>query len=113
MNPYLIIACLLAVLGAGAGGFKLGVDHEVASQAREDEHVAQAIDAANHTAAEAISKIRVVNTTIQNEVQHELQTSVVYRDCLHTPDGLRLINKALAAPGAPGDSKLPGADAPK
>ena len=34
MNPYLIIACLVAILGAGAGGFKLGADHEVASQAR-------------------------------------------------------------------------------
>ena len=32
MNPYLIIATLLAVLSAGAGGFRLGVDHEKASQ---------------------------------------------------------------------------------
>ena len=109
MNPYIIIAFLVAILGAGAGGFKLGADHEVAAQAREQNHIAEAVDAANASSAEAISKIRVTNTTIANEVQREIQTKTVYADCRHSPDGLRLVNEALANAKSTGDGKLPAA----
>jgi hypothetical protein len=109
INPYLIIACLVAILGAGAGGFKLGADHEVAAQSREQNHIAEAIDAANNAAAQSIAKIKVNNTTIQNEVQREIQTQTIYNDatCRHTADGLRLVNKALTNSPAASDSKLP------
>lgn len=110
MNPYLIIACLVAILGAGAGGFKLGADHEVASQARADAQVAKAVDAANTAAAEAISNIKVVNTTIQNEVQREIRTNTVYAECHNTAAGLRLSNDALSGSKSIGDSKLPTID---
>lgn len=115
MNPYLIIAALVAVIASGYGGFRLGVDHEVAAQAREDQHVAQAVDAANAASANAISKIKVINTKIQNEVQREIITNTVYRDCAHTPDGLRLLNQALAGagPATAGGGKLPGANPTK
>ena len=112
MNPYLIIAALVAVLAAGAGGFKLGADHEIAAQAREQNHIAEAVDAANTASAQAIAKIKVVNTTIQNEVQREVQNNIVYRDCKHTPDGLRLVNDALTGGKPAGDGKLPKADTP-
>lgn len=97
MNPHLIIAALAAVLAAGAGGFKLGADHEVASQARAQEQLDKAIEAATAATAEAISKIKITNKTIQNEVRHETSTQTVYRDgtCNHTDDGMRLVNKAL------------------
>ena len=111
MNPYLIIACLVAILGAGAGGFKLGADHEVASQARADAQIEKAVEAANLAAAEAISKIKVVNTTIQNEVQREIRTNTVYAECRNTATGLRLANEALTGHKPAGDSKLPTADA--
>ena len=111
MNPYLIIAALAAILAAGAGGFKLGVDHEVAGQARAEKMVEDTAAVMAETAAKAIAKIRVNNTTIQNEVQREIQTNTVYRDCVHTPGGLLGINKALAPPGPSGDRKLPGSDA--
>lgn len=110
MNPYLIIATLVAVLAAGAGGFKLGADHEVAAKAREDKHIAEAVEAANTASAEAIAKIKVVNKTIQNEVQREVQNNIVYRDCKHTPDGLRLLNEAITGSKPTGDSKLPRTD---
>lgn len=115
MNPWLIIFSLVSVIAAGAGGFKLGVDHELASQKREDEHVAQAVDAANAAAATAIARIKVVNQTIQNEVQREVRTNTVYSDatCAHTDNGLLSVNKALTPPGPSGDRKLPGPDAPK
>lgn len=114
MNPYLIIAALAAVLAAGAGGFKLGADHEVASQARAQEQLDKAVAAMTTTAAESIAKIKVVNRTIQNEVRHETTTQTVYRDgaCKHTDNGMRLVDKALdparAVPA--GGSKLPKAN---
>lgn len=111
MNPYLIIAALVAVLAAGAGGFRLGSDHEVAAQAREQNHIAEAVDAANAAAAEAIANIKVVNKTIQNEVQREVQNNIVYRDCKHSPDGLRLLNQAITGTKPADSGKLPEADA--
>ncbi|CAB4134751.1 hypothetical protein UFOVP275_10 [uncultured Caudovirales phage] len=107
MNPYIIIACLVAILGAGAGGFKLGADHEIAAKAREEKHVSEAVDAANIASAQAIAKIKVINTTVMNETQHEVQTNVVYRDCRHTPSGLRLVNEAITGSKPISDSKLP------
>jgi hypothetical protein len=108
MNPYLIIAALVAVLAAGAGGFKLGADHQVAAQAREQNHIAEAVDAANAVSAEAISKIKVTNKTIQNEVRREVETNTVYADCKLTPVGLQLANQALAGTKPADSGKLPG-----
>lgn len=114
MNPYLIIAALLAVLGAGAGGFKLGADHQLAAQTREQNHIAEAVDAANAAAAQAIAQIKPKYTTIQNEVQREIRTNTVFADCKLPADSLRLVNQALnGGAEAPGGGKLPGADAPK
>jgi uncharacterized protein HemX len=114
MNPYLIIAALLAVLAAGAGGFKLGADHQLAAQAREQNHIAEAVDAANAAAAQAIAQIKPKYTTIQNEVQREIRTNTVFADCKLPADSLRLVNQALnGGAEAPGGGKLPSADAPK
>lgn len=114
MNPYLIIVFMLALAGAGVGGFKLGSDHEIASLAREREHIAEAVDAANTAAAQAIATLKPKFTTIQNEVQREVITKTIYSDCRHSPDGLRLANQALNGGTVPdGDSKLPEAHPPK
>ena len=111
MNPYLTIACLLAILGAGAGGFKLGVDHEVASQARAEKLVQDAGEKMTQAAATAIAQLKPKYTTIQNEVQREIVTKTVYADCRHSPDGLRLVNQALdGGAAAASDRKLPEAD---
>lgn len=114
MNPYLIITCLVAILAAGAGGFKLGADHEIAATAREEKHIKEAVDAATEVSAKAIASIRPKFTTITNEVQREISTQTVYRDvaCSHTADGLRLVNQALTGgdPASPGSGKLPDVD---
>ena len=110
MNPYLIIAALVAVALSGAGGFKLGVDHEIASQRREDEHISQAVDAANNAAAQAISTLKPVYTTIQGKVIRETATNNVYRDCHITASGMQYVQQALGGGVAPSDSKLPKAE---
>ena len=111
MNPYLIIAVLLSVMGAGWGGFRLGVDHEKADQIDKQQLVAEAVDAANLASAKAIGQIRSINTVIQQEIQHETHTERVYLDCRHTPDGLRLVNSALTGAERAGGGQLPPADA--
>jgi hypothetical protein len=113
MNPYIIIACLVAILGAGAGGFKLGADHEIAAKAREEKHITEAVDAANTAAAEAIAKIKVTNTLVQGEIQREIHTNTIYSDCKHSPSGLQLINEALTGSKPDSDSKLPKPNAVK
>jgi len=112
MNPYIIIVALLAVLGAGASGFKLGRDSVIAGQAREDAQIEKAIQAANTATAEAISKIKVTNKTIQNELQKEVRYETVYSSssCANTPNGLRLVNQALTGDNPASDSKLPKVD---
>ena len=115
MNPYAIIVTLAlgiaGVAGAGWGGFRLGVEHQKSAEADRDQAIREAVDLAGQRAAQAINKIRVVNTTIQNEVQHETRTHTVYIDCRHTPDGLRLVNAALAGgpaqPAAAGQLSSP------
>lgn len=114
MNPYLIIAALLGVLGAGYGGFRLGVDHEVAAQAREDQHIAQAVDAANGAAAAAIAKLVPKNTTIRQTLEKEIHENTVYRDCKSSDSVVREFNAGIdAAPGPAGGGKLPAAHADK
>lgn len=114
MNQYVLLALAVAIAAAGAGGFKLGVDHEYASQAREDRHITEAINAATNVSAQAIAALKPTYTTIQSKVQHDVETHTVYRDCKLSPDGLLLTNQALnAGVVAPSDSKLPEADATK
>lgn len=111
MNPYLIIAALVSVLAAGAGGFKLGADHELASQSREEAHLAQAVAAATKVSAQAIADLKPVYTTIQGKTIHETSTNTVYRECVHSPDGLQLVNQSLNGGIALGSGKLPQVDA--
>lgn len=111
MNPYIIIFVLVALGGAGAGGFKLGADHEIASQAREQNHIAEAVDAANATAAQAIATLKPKYTTIQGKVIHETSTNTVYADCHQSVNGMRLVNQSLGGGAiAPDSGKLPKAD---
>lgn len=118
MILYTALAGLLAtVLAFGAGtwyGIGLGEDKEFAKRAREDAIVQKVQDAANVSAAEAIAKIKPQNVTIRQEVEREIRTNTVYRDCRNTPDGMRGINEAITGKKEPaGDRKLPRAVAPE
>jgi hypothetical protein len=111
MNPYIIIFVLVALGGAGAGGFKLGADYEVARQAKAEKHITEAVDAANAASAQAIAKLKPVYTTIQGKVIRETSINTIYSSCVHSPDGLRLVQQALNGGAiAPDSGKLPKAD---
>jgi preprotein translocase subunit SecF len=95
LNPYFLIAALLAFMGAGFCGFKLGVDHQKTNEIDKVQLVAEAVDAANNASAAAIANIKVKNITLTNEVQHEVRTNTIYADCKLPDNGLRLVNAAL------------------
>ena len=107
MNSWLIVACLAAILGSGAGGFKLGTDHEVASQAKIEKAIKDTGEAAGKAAADQIALIKPRNVTIQQTLQKEIYEKPVYRDCVNTTIGLQSINAALTNTISTSDGKLP------
>jgi hypothetical protein len=115
MSELALIVALVAVLLSGGTGFKLGMDHQKATESDKAELVSEAADAASNAAAAAISALVPKYTTIKSEVQREIHTNTVYGDCKLTPIGLHLANQALDpnATFSLGDGKLPKADPAK
>ena len=109
MNPYIIIAALLACVGAFFYGEHTGAAGEIAKQAKLDNVILKVTEAAQTAAATAIATNKPVNQTIVQKATREVQTNTVYRDCLNTAGQLRNINQALTGAAQPaGDSQLPG-----
>lgn len=97
----LALAAGIAVAGAGLylEGKKAG-KNEVRAEVLTNQQIAdQAAAKVAGIAADAISRIKVQNRTITNEVQREVQTNTVYRDCVHSPDQLQRINAAITGEG--------------
>jgi hypothetical protein len=119
MNPYLMLGAVLfwvaSVGGAGWFGMGVGEDRIIAKQASDDKIRQETRDAAQQGAADAIAKLKPVNTTIRAKTETIVRDNPVYRDCLNTPDGLRGINSALTGRIAEptGGEQLPKADGAK
>lgn len=111
-NPWMLLAFVIALVGAYFKGCNDGADLAEGQQAREDQIAATAFSAAQRGAAKAIAGIEIRNVTIKQRVETEIREKPVYADCRHTPDGLRLVNAALTGGAEPaGDRQLPGPDA--
>lgn len=116
LNPSLWLAGLLLLAGVFSTGVVTGTKWSEGRQAVENNHVAEAVDAALNVSATAISSLKIKNTTITNEVQHEVRTNTIYSDCKLTDRGLQLANQALDSGRtfSLGESKLPNkTDPPK
>lgn len=117
MNPWLLFVIGLAwaasVVGAGYTGYGAGQDHVTAFNAKAEAIVRATREAGQQGAAAAIAGNRPRNTTVINEVQHEIQTNTVYAECKHTDAGLRGVNEALTGkrPESFGGGQLPKPDA--
>lgn len=112
INPWLIVGLLLAAI-AEAGvclwyGYGAGRDAAVADQAERAQIIRDVQAAAERGAAAQIAKLEVQHVQITQPLEREIRENVVYRDCVHTADGLRLVNAALAGTGPAGDRELPG-----
>lgn len=110
MNPYLLLGILAVTAGLCAGSFKLGMDHQVATEEDKRELVAEAADAAGNAAAAAIAALSPKYTTIHNKLEREIETHTVYRDCKLSPDGLLLANQALSGGKSSDKGELPKVD---
>ncbi|MEO8153547.1 MAG: hypothetical protein ABI605_10795 [Rhizobacter sp.] len=111
-----IAAAVLAVAAWSAScwkAYELGRDHELATQAREDNAAAQTRLVASTAAAEAISKIEVRHVTIRQQADTVIREVPVYLDCRHDARVLRDINEARTGRAEPvGAGQLPAASAP-
>lgn len=113
-NPYLLLGALIGAVMLFLGGVGLGMKYEKGQAAREEVLIAKAGEAAALASAVEIGKIQITQTTIRQKAQETIREVPVYRDCVHSPDVLRLLNEA-ATNGAfesPDRGKLPVADAP-
>jgi len=96
LNPALWLVAIGLMLGTFFGGVSVGKKWEEGRHAIESNHIAEAVDAANNAAAEAIAQIKPKYTTIQNAVEKEIRTETVFKECLLPPEAVRLVNSALS-----------------
>jgi hypothetical protein len=107
-NPWAILAVVLAIVGAGGYGMKVGRDMEIARHAKEmtlQEKLQQ-------TLAEEVSKIKVTNTTTRQTINAKTIEVPVYRDCRNDPVVVSLLNDILTgkATAPAGSGVVPAAD---
>lgn len=106
-------AAVAAAWGAYSAGRQAGEDAALARQQGQEALAAAAGDRAASAAAAAIARLRVINTTVTQEVRREVETQPVYRDCQHSAEQLQRLNAALAAGADPepaGRGLVPKAD---
>jgi hypothetical protein len=106
-NPSVALALLLTMGAAGAAGYWRGAtntENRLEAERLRNEQIAEtAYDAAILAAADAISGIKIVNTTIRQELEREIRTEPVYVNCRHSPDAKRLLDAVLSGE-APAES---------
>lgn len=112
MNPYFIIGALLAAAGTFFYGMDVGEDRAIAKQKTTQELIDKVYDKAQQGAADSIAAMEVKNVTITQPIRTEVRTNTVYRECVHSPGGLRDLNAAITGRTEPvGGLKLPRTDA--
>lgn len=107
-------AAVAAAWAAYSAGQQAGEDAALARQLGQEALAAAAGDRAASAAAAAIARLRVINTTVTQEVRREVETKPVYRDCQHSAEQLQRINAALsggADPEPAGRGIVPKTDA--
>jgi hypothetical protein len=108
--PYQLIAGGVIVVIAFFGGWKVNGWRMDAAQKKADEVELRATQAATEAAVTAIKGIEVKYVTIKQQGETITREVPVYRDCLHSTDGLRVLNEALTG-AADSAVVLPGPDA--
>ena len=107
LNPWIMLAGLLALLASFGGGYAKGRIDAESNQVRDELLIQQAAQAAQSATAELIANIKIKNTTIKQEIQREILEKPVYRDCRHDAVGVQLINRSLNGTDSADGVKLP------
>jgi hypothetical protein len=100
VTPQLIAGAVIVAI-AFAGGWQVNGWRLKASEARAEEAAEKAGAAATEAAVTAIKGIEVRYVPIRHKAEVITREVPVYRDCVHTDDGLRVVNEALT--GQPAD----------
>lgn len=99
VNPWWLLAIVLAVTGAGGWGYlegrQAGANAVLAKVATREDTVARTQAIAMQAAARAIADIQVKSTVIRQAVEREIVERPVYRDCVHSDGQLQRINAAI------------------
>ena len=86
---------LITAMGLFGGGYYVG--SELSEKARLDRESAtqEALRIATERTVQAIEQIKVENRTVVKNFRTIEQRDVVYRECKHPDDALRVLNNAL------------------
>lgn len=107
MNPYVILALVIAWGGSLAGtgwvAFGLGQDSEIAGQAKINKAITETREAAQQGAANAIAKIEVKNVTINRKLETEVREKRVFADCRSGDTSVHLYNSGIPGYAEPAD----------
>lgn len=115
MTPYTIIGIMLlwaaSIAGASAWFYGAGQDSKIAEQSKIEAARDETRAIAASAAASAIASIEVKHVTIRQQLEREVRTREVFRECRSGPDVQRMLNDspgiAKPATGPTGDGKLP------
>lgn len=111
--PWQLIAGAVLCALAFVSGWKVNQWRNDSADAKAAAAVEKAATAATDAAVAAIKGIEVKYVTIKQRAETVTREVPVYRDCMHTDDGLRVVNQALSAgPQPPADNRagVPGPD---
>jgi hypothetical protein len=110
-NPWAIVTILVALGTSHIGAYLYGgrrMEDAILADELRQEQLAEKFEG---VVAENISKMKVVSTTIYQRATREVVKEPVYVDCVHTDNGLQLVNSALTnKPIAAGGVELSEAD---
>jgi hypothetical protein len=98
----------LIVALAFLGGWKVNGWRMDAAQKKADEVEQRATQAATEAAVTAIEGIAVRYVPVKQAAEVITREIPVYRDCVHSPDGMRVLNEALTGAGLPEAAVVPG-----
>ena len=99
LNPYLVLAIVsISIASAGTGywrGVKNTTNRIEATEARLERTRQEVYDAALAATAAEISKIKIVNTTVRQELEREVRTEKIYAQCSHSDNTFGLLNAVI------------------
>ena len=105
LNPTVLLIILGTSVASGTVGYWRGArntDNRITAEVARLEETRQATyDAALAATAAEIAKIRIVNTTVRQELEREVRTEKAYLECTHSDDTLRLLNAVLSGEATP------------
>lgn len=107
LKAYLPVIALAIALGCVAGGYRWGTQATRNAVLAEHAREAMLVESVQTVVGEAIAKLKVRNVTIRQEVQREIVEKPVYRECVHDPRVMQLINAALTGRDPVGTGELP------